>query len=79
MVDRFLKTQSCFLLVIQYPDVEGERPSFLVDLTEDFTRGLHFELICNRRIALIDSGLGVLLPRLIVAMIFSVRVKTKVQ
>jgi len=54
MLHGLLKTQTRSLLVFQRSDVEWECACLLLYLREDATRVLHFELICDGRVSLVD-------------------------
>lgn len=55
-----LQSEPRLLFVFQNSDVEGESASLLLHLGKDGTGRLHLELICNRRILLIDRCSGFL-------------------
>jgi hypothetical protein len=54
MLHGFLQTHTRSLLILEDPDVEREVPSLLLDFRVDSTGSLHFELIADSRVALVD-------------------------
>ena len=59
VLNSLLQTHTRSLLVLQDADVEGERSSLLLDLREDSTGVLHFELVGDSGITLVDGRPGV--------------------